>query len=178
MRPPRTHAAKYNMHLFSTIMSLVSVLILLSITTVLAQTSPPAPSSTPPPYNYSTPCSKCIVDSAIKLSSTCTIQSFTTFPSPPHILNDLQKSCYCPLTSSNAWITYCIRPELCNAVSINALFRDIAALRSYACSASPPIATTSAIEETIVRPSPPTGVNPTAGAFYPYQPYPYAADDK
>jgi hypothetical protein len=151
------------MRLFTIAKSQILIL-LFQTASIFAQT--PFPTPTPlPPLNYLTACSKCIVDSAISISPTCTIQSFTAFPSP-HTLTDTQKLCYCPLTSSDAWITYCIKPELCNAVSVNALFRGVAALRIYACPTAP-------ITTTTTHPESSSDVARTTSAFYPYQPNPY-----
>ncbi|KAK3817106.1 MAG: hypothetical protein JOS17DRAFT_778504 [Linnemannia elongata] len=80
-------------------------------------------------------CSECIIDAAIKISPSCTIHSFTTFPTPNAFPNTLKPRFY-PLTTSNIWILPCVNPNLCNAVSVNAIFCQFAALGPYACPAS------------------------------------------
>ncbi|OAQ22570.1 hypothetical protein K457DRAFT_131199 [Linnemannia elongata AG-77] len=87
------------------------------------------------------------------------LQSFITFPTP-NTLTDPLKSCFCPLTTSNTWISPCVSPNLCYAVSVNALVRQVAALGPYACPTSP---LTSTLAPTVT----------TATASSPSDSYPY-----
>ncbi|KAK5829560.1 hypothetical protein F5H01DRAFT_374900 [Linnemannia elongata] len=101
------------------------------------------------------------------------LQSFITFPTP-NTPTDPPKSCFCPLTTSNTWISPCVSPNLCYAVSVNALFRQVAALGPYACPTSP-LTSTLAPTVTTATASSPSDSYPNASAIHPHtrDPHPH-----
>lgn len=155
------------MRSISPLPSLLLLLFTLLSSATFAQPSPPTPSPSQLPSAYSTACSKCIIDAAIKLSPLCALESSTTMPAP-HTLTDTQKSCYCPLTTSDTWILPCVKPDLCNAIGVNVLFREFAALRSFACPSSSSFILSRTPTKTTTAST--ARVSDLGSDFYPYMP--------
>ncbi|KAG0272051.1 hypothetical protein BGZ95_000076, partial [Linnemannia exigua] len=99
------------------------------------------------------PCEDCIFAAIYTQSPTCTTQIFSTqLQEGP--LTEEQKSCLCPLASSDTWLQQCIKPEFCTAEDVNHQLTGFKGLREKACgNAVPPTKTADKV------PASPTGTN-------------------
>lgn len=53
-------------------------------------------------------------------------------------MTERQKSCFCPLASSETWLQQCVTPELCTTDGVNDQYRGFQTLKAEACSNTVP----------------------------------------
>ncbi|KAF9924378.1 hypothetical protein FBU30_005648 [Linnemannia zychae] len=82
-----------------------------------------------------TPCEDCIIAAIYATSPTCDAQIFTD-PLVGGPLTERQKSCFCPLASSDTWLQQCISPNLCAATDVNAQLEGFKSFKTEACAST------------------------------------------
>ncbi|KAF8925500.1 hypothetical protein BGZ47_003227, partial [Haplosporangium gracile] len=106
-----------------------------------------------PSLTNATPCEDCIFAGIYSTSPTCDAQIFTNpFQGGP--MTERQKSCFCPLASSDTWLQQCVTPDLCTTKDANDQYGGFGTLKAEACSSAVPRNTTT----TTAVPSTTTGV--------------------
>lgn len=53
-------------------------------------------------------------------------------------MTERQKSCFCPLASSDTWLQQCVTPELCTTKEVNDQYGGFQTLKAEACSNAVP----------------------------------------
>ncbi|KAF9131246.1 hypothetical protein BG015_003877 [Linnemannia schmuckeri] len=124
-----------------------------------------ATAATLPSLTNATPCEDCIIAGIYAASPTCDAQIFTNpFQGGP--MTERQKSCFCPLASSDTWLQQCVTPELCTTKDVNDQYGGFKALKAEACSSTVPgnttITTTTVTSTTTSGAKPPSSATATA----------------
>ncbi|KAG0291400.1 hypothetical protein BGZ96_005236 [Linnemannia gamsii] len=79
-----------------------------------------------------TPCEDCIYAGIYATSPTCDAQIFTNpFQGGP--MTERQKSCFCPLASSDTWLQQCVKPDLCTTQDVNDQYGGFKTMKAEAC---------------------------------------------
>ncbi|KAH7036159.1 hypothetical protein BKA57DRAFT_180590 [Linnemannia elongata] len=122
--------------------TLTSTLLLLLLLLLLTATE------TIPSVTNATPCEDCIIAGIYATSPTCDAQIFTNpFQGGP--MTERQKSCFCPLASSDTWLQQCVTPELCTAKDVNDQYGGFQTLKAEACSNAVPGSITTSASHTV-----------------------------
>ncbi|KAF9088517.1 hypothetical protein BGX23_007281 [Mortierella sp. AD031] len=79
-------------------------------------------------------CQTCILSASIKQSPSCDgLQNQA--PPTSGVLTDKQKSCYCGLASSDAWIKPCEGATTCDSTTVSMILQTYATMKATACTA-------------------------------------------
>ncbi|KAF9539461.1 hypothetical protein EC957_005383 [Mortierella hygrophila] len=104
--------------------------------------------ATIPSVTKATPCEDCIYAGIYATSPTCDAQIFTNpFQGGP--MSERQKSCFCPLASSDTWLQQCVTPELCTTQDVNDQYGGFQTLKAEACSNAVPGNNTTSTSPTV-----------------------------
>ncbi|KAF9088239.1 hypothetical protein BGX29_000384 [Mortierella sp. GBA35] len=106
----------------TTIVSVLALVLAVATTTVSAQDASEA-------------CKVCVAGAAMVASPTCSLAILQS-ETPLDVMTPAEKSCLCPLASSNAWIQICITSADCTAAEAAGADEVFSNLKPYACAAS------------------------------------------
>ncbi|KAF9129963.1 hypothetical protein BGW39_003619 [Mortierella sp. 14UC] len=112
-----------------------------------------------------TPCEDCIFAAIYATSPTCDAQIFTN-PLQGGPLTERQKSCFCPLASSDTWLQQCVKPELCTAKIVSDQLTGFKGFQAEACAnaVAPSSTTTATTTPTMTTEKPPSSATTTTAS--------------
>ncbi|KAF9901209.1 hypothetical protein EC991_006408 [Linnemannia zychae] len=135
----------------STLLASVGAFIIATSATVSAQDVEPPPSEE---------CKICATTAAIAVSPTCTYPLLSTENTPAFMTN-AEKVCYCPLTTSVAWLRPCVTKGVCTTGHEARTYKTFTSYHDIICGTGVPPPTTNPPTTNPLPPLPPPPVIPT-----------------